>query len=253
LTAIGLCFTGYIDTVNIERRSVDEEPARLQPIASRKHSWVLTAILLAFALAGYAALLRNAPAAAAPQSGSAVLYLGLLAAEWGLFLYVRMGLKRHGNSVSRLIGDRPLTVANLAVDIVLGLLLLCVFAGAEILLSKLLGNGNAALVRTLLVHQASLVPLWLLLAVSAGFVEEFVFRGYFQRQFGAWLGSPWFGLAAQAVLFGVTHGYQGGVLIVKITIFGLIFGLTALLRRSLVPGMVAHAGLDIIGGLAAFR
>jgi membrane protease YdiL (CAAX protease family) len=214
---------------------------------------VLTAILLAFALAGYAALLRGTPAGAAPPSGNAGLYLGLLAAEWGLFVYVRMGLKRHGTSVSRLISDRPLTAASLAVEALLGLLLLAVFAGAEILLSKLLGNGNDALVKTLLVRQASLVPLWMLLAASAGFVEEFTFRGYFQRQFGAWLGSRWLGLAAQAILFGVTHGYQGGVLIAKITLFGLIFGVAALLRRSLVPGMVAHAGLDMIGGLAAFR
>jgi uncharacterized protein len=234
-------------------RNVHQERAALQPIASRKHTGVLTAILLAFALAGYAALLRGSPAGASPQGGNAGLYLGLLAAEWGLFLYVGMGLKRHGTSIIRLISDRPLTVAGLAVDILLGLLLLGLFAGVEILLSKLLGNGNAALVRTLLVRQASLVPLWLLLAVSAGFVEELTFRGYFQRQFGAWLGSPWFGVAAQAVLFGVTHGYQGGVSIVKIIIFGIVFGLAALLRRSLVPGMVAHAGLDIIGGLAALR
>jgi membrane protease YdiL (CAAX protease family) len=232
---------------------VDEDGASPQPIASRKHSLILTAILLAVALAGYAALLRGSPGGAPPQGGNAGLYLGLLAAEWGLFLYVRMGLKRHGTSLARLISDRPLTVARLAADGLLGLLLLGLFAGAEILLSKLLGDGDAALVKTLLVRQAALVPLWLLLAVSAGFVEELTFRGYFQRQFGAWLGSRWLGLAAQAALFGVAHGYQGGVSIVRITIFGLIFGLAALLRRSLVPGMVAHAGLDIIGGLAAFR
>jgi membrane protease YdiL (CAAX protease family) len=232
---------------------MDEERARPQSVASRKHSWILSAILLAFALAGYAALFRGAPGGAAPPGGTAILYLVLLAAEWGLFVYVRMGLKRHGTSLPRLISDRPLTVAALAVDILLGLLLLGAFAGVEILLSKLLGNGDAALVNTLLVRQTALVPLWLLLAISAGFVEEFTFRGYFQRQFGAWLGSPWLGIAAQAVLFGVTHGYQGGVSIAKIIIFGLIFGLAALLRRSLVPGMVAHSGLDIIGGLAALR
>ncbi|MFL6843564.1 MAG: CPBP family intramembrane glutamic endopeptidase [Allosphingosinicella sp.] len=233
--------------------SILPDPTRPQPIASRKHSLILTAILLAFALAGYAALLRGTAGGAAPKSGSVILYLALLAAEWGLFVYVRMGLKRHGTSLPRLISDRPLTVRTLAVDALLGLLLLGLFAGAELLLSKLLGNGNTALVQTLLVRQASLVPLWMLLAASAGFVEELTFRGYFQRQFGAWLGSPWLGVAAQAVLFGVTHGYQGGVLIVKITLFGILFGLAALLRRSLVPGMVAHAGLDMIGGLAAFR
>jgi membrane protease YdiL (CAAX protease family) len=247
------CLIKDIDSVNIDQsRAVQEAETRLEPIASRKHTRVLTAILLAFALAGYVALLRNTPSHAPPRTSNGTLYLGLLAAEWGLFIYVRSGLKRHGTPVLGVISNRPLTAANLALDILLGLLLLAVFAGAEILVSKLLGNGNTALVRTLLVRETSLIPLWLMLAASAGFVEEFTFRGYFQRQFGAWFGSPWLGVIAQAILFGVTHGYQGGILIVKITLFGMIFGVAALLRRSLVPGMVAHAGLDIIGGLAAF-
>ena len=56
-----------------------------------------------------------------------------------------------------------------------------------------------------------------------------------------------------ALLFGVSHGYQGWVQIVKISLLGLLFGLAALLRRSLVPGMAAHAAADVIGGLAIFR
>jgi hypothetical protein len=51
----------------------------------------------------------------------------------------------------------------------------------------------------------------------------------------------------------VTHGYQGGMLILRICLLGLLFGAAALLRRSLIPGMVAHAATDIIGGLALLR
>jgi membrane protease YdiL (CAAX protease family) len=36
-------------------------------------------------------------------------------------------------------------------------------------------------------------------------------------------------------------------------LFGLMFGLAAFARRSLIPGMIAHAAVDVIGGLAAFR
>jgi membrane protease YdiL (CAAX protease family) len=105
----------------------------------------------------------------------------------------------------------------------------------------------------LLVRHAADIPLWILLALSAGFVEELVFRGYLQRQFGALLASRWAGVIAQAVFFGVTHGYQGALPVLKITLFGLMFGAFALVRRSLVPGMTAHAAVDVIGGLAAFR
>jgi membrane protease YdiL (CAAX protease family) len=232
---------------------MDHDADRPGPVASAKHTARLAAILLAIALLGYVALIGSDPGRTAGGGGSAGLYFGLLAAEWGLFAYVRLGLRRHGTSVMRLISAEPLTVGRLAADALFGLALLVVLTGAEILLSKLGGAGNKALVNGLLVRDPALVPLWLLLAVSAGIVEEFTFRGYFQRQFGAWLGNPWSGVVVQAILFGVTHGYQGGVLILRITVYGLIFGLAALLRRSLVPGMVAHAGVDIVGGLAAFR
>jgi membrane protease YdiL (CAAX protease family) len=224
------------------------------PVASTRHTAVLTAVLLLVALAGWLSLRQaHGGGGAAAAGGSVGLYVGLLAAEWGLFLYARAGLKRHGTSVARLISARPLTARALATDVMLGLLLLAALIGAQYLIERVTGPGDTILVRRVLVTRIALVPLWLALAASAGFVEELVFRGYFQRQFGAWLGSPWAGVAAQAVLFGVTHGYQGGVLILRICLLGLIFGAAALLRRSLVPGMIAHAATDIIGGLALLR
>jgi membrane protease YdiL (CAAX protease family) len=36
---------------------------------------------------------------------------------------------------------------------------------------------------------------------------------------------------------------------VKIALFGLVFGLFAIWRRSLRPGMIAHALTDIVGGI----
>jgi membrane protease YdiL (CAAX protease family) len=222
------------------------------PVASKRHTAVLTAVLLLVALAGWL-MLRQERGGSAPAGGNVSLYAGLLAAEWGLFLYARAGLKRHGTSIARLISARPLTARTLVTDVMLGLLLLAALIGAQYLVERLTGPGNTILVRRMLVTRVELVPLWLAIAASAGFVEELVFRGYFQRQVGAWLGGPWAGVAAQALLFGVTHGYQGGILILRICLLGLIFGAAALLRRSLVPGMIAHAALDVIGGLELLR
>jgi CAAX protease family protein len=231
----------------------DEEHCQQALVASRRHTAVLTFILLAIAGFGYLAIAR-APAggAGAALSGPA-LYLPLLAAEWGLFLYVRMGVIKQGGTIGGLIGAPPLTFRAVALDILLGLLLLGVWLAVDYGLGRLFGGGVPAGVRPLLVRHAADIPLWILLALSAGFVEELVFRGYLQRQFGALLASPWLGLAAQAMLFGVTHGYQGAVPMLKISLFGALFGLVALRRRGLVPGMIAHAAVDVIGGLAAFR
>jgi membrane protease YdiL (CAAX protease family) len=77
---------------------------------------------------------------------------------------------------------------------------------------------------------------WIVVCCTAGFVEEVVFRGYLQRRIG---------IILQAVAFGIAHGYQGVRSVIVITVIGLAFGLTARLRRSLAPGMLAHAALDL--------
>jgi membrane protease YdiL (CAAX protease family) len=91
--------------------------------------------------------------------------------------------------------------------------------------------------------------LWVALALSAGFAEELVFRGYFQRQFAAFTRRPPVAIVLQAALFGVSHGYQGLGACLRITLHGLLFGLVAAWRRSLRPGMAAHALTDLIAGL----
>jgi membrane protease YdiL (CAAX protease family) len=93
------------------------------------------------------------------------------------------------------------------------------------------------------------VLLWIAVSISAGIAEEFAFRGYLQRQFGALTGSRWIALVLQSVLFGVAHSYEGWRAAVHIISFGLIFGLIAIWRKSLRPGIVAHAFTDIMAGL----
>jgi membrane protease YdiL (CAAX protease family) len=224
-----------------------------QSVASTRHTWILTGILLAVALAGFLSLQRAQASGAAPAAAGVATYLTLIAVELGLVAYVRVGLKANGTSLASLISQRPLTAHSLVIDGLLGLLLLGLLVGAEFLLPTLLGRGNRAIVQSLIVHDLRLVPVWVGVAAAAGFAEELTFRGYFQSQYAAWLRRPWLAVIAQAALFGITHGYQGGTLIVEITIFGLIFGAAALARRSLVPGIIAHTGLDLIGGLAGLR
>jgi uncharacterized protein len=223
----------------------DEEAAATDSglVGSPRHTAILCGILIAIAALGLLSLGRPGAGLSGPA-----LYLPLLAAEWGLFLYVRMGVRKRGGSIRDLIGARAL-----AADLLFGLLLLGLWLVAEYGFDRAFGAAIPAGVRPLLVQRAADIPLWIALALSAGFVEELVFRGYLQRQFGALLGSSRWGVIAQALFFGVTHGYQGALPILKITLFGLLFGAVAHWRRSLVPGMAAHAAVDVIGGLAAFR
>lgn len=98
---------------------------------------------------------------------------------------------------------------------------------------------------------ASEIAAWILVCVFAGFAEEIIFRGYLQRQFTAWgRGALWVGVVFSGALFGIAHGYQGARNMVLLSVFGALFSLLAIFRRSLRPGMIAHAWQDLIAGLA---
>jgi membrane protease YdiL (CAAX protease family) len=103
--------------------------------------------------------------------------------------------------------------------------------------------------KTFLPQRTLEILLWIGVSISAGFCEELVFRGYFQKQFETLTHSRWIALFLQAVLFGVSHGYQGIEACVKIACFGTLFGLLAVWRGSLRPGMTAHAWSDVLSGI----
>jgi membrane protease YdiL (CAAX protease family) len=90
--------------------------------------------------------------------------------------------------------------------------------------------------------------VWILLSTTAGICEEFIFRGYLQLQFAVLTRSMLAGALLSAVIFGASHGYEGGARMLLIGIFGLLFGLLAWWRRSLRPGMIAHAWHDALSG-----
>jgi hypothetical protein len=58
------------------------------------------------------------------------------------------------------------------------------------------------------------------------------------------------GVVASALVFGSGHIYEGPRGVFLIAVFGALFGLLAIYRRSLRAGMMAHAWHDLIAGLA---
>ena len=89
--------------------------------------------------------------------------------------------------------------------------------------------------------------LFVPLSITAGICEEWLFRGYL-----VWVLQPWLGLlgaaAASMVVFGLTHGYQGGKFGTRAFAAGVVMGAFALVTRSIVPGMVLHALVDLGSG-----
>jgi membrane protease YdiL (CAAX protease family) len=179
-----------------------------------------------------------------------VLYLSLMAMEWGLVLYVwRVGLRGDSAALRDVIGGRWRTARDIGVDVALALGTWGVWTAADGFVSRWAGASHAASVRSWLPRGPLEVALWVALSVSAGFSEELVFRGYLQRQFRAWTGSTAFATVLQAALFGISHGYQGLRASFAIAGYALLFTALASWRRTLRPGMLAHAWTDIASGV----
>ena len=219
--------------------------------------WWHTALLIAFFVlmaAGGAALQYRAgahPNLVDHRPNVALLYISLIAGEAGLLYYIwKGGLRRSKITLLQLAGGTRASVRELFVDALLALGVWMLWKGASYLLGVLTGrHAHAASISPLAPHGLGEAVLWVLLSISAGISEEFVFRGYLQRQLTAFTGSTSLALFLQASIFGIAHGYQGFQTCLAIALYGALFTVLALWRKSLRPGMIAHAWTDIAGGL----
>jgi membrane protease YdiL (CAAX protease family) len=94
---------------------------------------------------------------------------------------------------------------------------------------------------------------YVLLALTAGCCEEFIFRGFviaalFRAGFSAWIV-----VLLSSAMFGIAHLYQGKGGSVGTGILGTLFAIAKIAYRSLLPVLVWHAALDIVAGLAGAR
>jgi len=93
--------------------------------------------------------------------------------------------------------------------------------------------------------------LYSLVAISAGFTEEILYRGFLTyvllTSFPA-LGI-WLSILISSLLFGLGHLYQGISGVLQTFIIGLILSLVFLATGSLLPGIIMHMLIDLTGTL----
>lgn len=88
--------------------------------------------------------------------------------------------------------------------------------------------------------------LWVAVALSAGILEEIVYRGYLMRQFGVWTGHLSLALLLQAAIYGCGHLALPWEMVASVTLFGVLLGAIAAWQKSLVPGMILHAAVGLM-------
>jgi membrane protease YdiL (CAAX protease family) len=89
-------------------------------------------------------------------------------------------------------------------------------------------------------------------AITAGIWEELLYRGFLIWFLGSHFGVV-AAVAVSVVLFGIGHIYQGWRGAMNATTLGFLFTVAFVASGSLWWVMVAHALVDIYGGLVAWR
>lgn len=235
--------------------SPTQEPkptASHRPVAPTWHTAIF--IVIVFAAAAVSA---QGHAERIVRHGHLFTYLFTIGWEWLLVGYVLWGTRKNGFELRDLVGGKWKSPEDGLIDVAIAVgfwivaALILVLAAAA---SGLVSPDNLAKAKR---NVDVLKPLgalesviWVCLSITAGFCEEVMFRGYLQKQFVSWTRSDLAAVLMQALIFGTAHSYQGARLAFVVTVYGMLFGVLAVMRRSLRPGMMAHAMQDTLSGLA---
>lgn len=146
------------------------------------------------------------------------------------------------------IGFRPLPPA-VFVGWTAGLTALSLAALGFLLFLELRGwwPGSSELVYWLLPQTRSekLVSV-LLLAPTAAFCEEFLYRGYLFLQLSNWFHSVAWGAGASSAAFGLAHTYQGWGGVVRAALLGALLAYPVMRAGSLYPSMATHFAIEAV-------
>jgi len=189
------------------------------------------------------------PAGQLAHHGNAIyFYLVAGVMDWALFYYCWVGVHRWGGNVATLSGGRWSSWGNLGTDVAIAAPFWVLWEATAFAVNWVLGPSSAKSVSSLLPHTLLEVLLWIAVSITAGFCEEIAFRGYLQRQFHALTGNVGAAVIAQALVFGLAHGYQGWKAVVVISVLGVLYGVLAAWRGNLRVNIIAHASSDIWEG-----
>lgn len=234
-----------------------EAPPERKLIAPLWHTILFVLIILGISWLSWYETRRFGGAHSTELSNRAQLitYCATVVQEWLLFFYVYLGVRARGVTVRQLVNARWTSGRDVRRDIGIAIIVWFLFIAIEVVGSvifRALGSSAAKVASVLLPHSAWELPVWAALAASAGFCEEFIFRGYLQEQSKRLTGSVTAAIIIQAIFFGFGHGYQGWASMLTIVLIGVMFGIVAMKRKSLAPTMLAHGWADFIAGAGGY-
>jgi membrane protease YdiL (CAAX protease family) len=94
-------------------------------------------------------------------------------------------------------------------------------------------------------HTATERGAFAALSISAGVCEEIIFRSFLVAYFASYGANVLIALLISSVLFGINHGYQGWIGVLKTGVAGFLFGMLFFTTGSLVAAIVLHGITDL--------
>ena len=213
-------------------------------------------VLLILLLVGFSAMGARSSAHLTGREARIPMYFGTIIWEWLLLGYVWIGLRLRRVRLGEVIAGRWHSAVDFFRDIAIAIGFMIIALVVLGMLGHVLGLGGQAQTSEAKRIFGFLVPrtrteivLWVCVSATAGFCEEVIFRGYLQQQLKLLFRNTVAGVVLSAILFGMSHGYEGVRRMILIGVYGAMFGVLALWRRSLRPGMFAHAIYDTMSGV----
>src|SRR5437868_1068199 len=161
------------------------QQTKLAPVASYLHTAATVLIMMGVAFMSW----KSAKQFEQPHS-PLVTYLPTMIWLWLLFAFVTVGLRRRNIPLREIFGASWKTFDDFIMDVVIAIafwfvaVLVLGILGVAFLGSQRQNMQDATKVlQGLAPHGVLGISMWIVLSLTAGVCEEFVFRGYLQRQF----------------------------------------------------------------------
>jgi membrane protease YdiL (CAAX protease family) len=122
-------------------------------------------------------------------------------------------------------------------------------AAALYLLTRWLDIKESPLLVELLPKTRTERIIFVFVAITAGFCEELVFRGFLIPSLTVVAGGGTVALLLSSALFGVLHSYQSWLGVLRAGALGALLAVPFLVSGSILPSMLSHTLIDIIGGV----
>jgi membrane protease YdiL (CAAX protease family) len=224
-------------------------PKRRRPVAPWWHTGVL---ILLFAGVSFAGATRAKTTAITQHHLPHYLFSILF--EWVAAGFTWWGIRMRRTPLSQLLGEQRRGwngwKSDLGAAVIFWIMAAALLAGIGAVLKLFHFQTSQKMLAGIAPQTPLEMLLWIVLSISAGICEEFIFRGYMLQQFASLTNRLWIGVALSSLLFGISHGYEGAAGMIAITAYGAMFCVLAMQRRSLRSGMMAHAWHDSFSGIA---